>query len=96
MSGFALLLFQLLFRPMADGRNDIFKVVNGYNLSQYHCIILNRWGQKVFESSDPERGWDGTINGRQADVGVYLWFCDYTSKSKGNKNSLRGTVVLLR
>ena len=88
--------FPTAFSPNGDGRNDIFKVLNGYNLSQYHCLILNRWGQKVFESSDPEKGWDGTINGRQADVGVYLWFCNYTSKSKRDRNSLRGTVVLLR
>ncbi len=88
--------FPTAFSPNGDGRNDIFKVVNGYNLSQYHCLIVNRWGQRVFESSDPQRGWDGTINGKAADVGVYLWFCDYTSKTKGSKTSLKGTVVLVR
>ena len=89
--------FPTAFTPNGDGRNDIFKVLNGYDVSQYHCVIFNRWGQIVFESSDPQRGWDGTINGRQADIGVYLWFCNYTSKTKpGGNASLKGTVLLMR
>ena len=89
--------FPSAFTPNGDGRNDLFRVVNGYDISQFHFVIFSRWGQKVFESADPYRGWDGTIGGKRADNGVYLWFCNYINRSKPNdKVSLKGTVTLLR
>ncbi len=89
--------FPTAFTPNGDGRNDIFRVVNGYNIGVYQLMVFNRWGQKVFESADPQRGWDGSSSGKRADNGVYLWFCTYINRDKpSEKVSLRGTVVLMR
>jgi hypothetical protein len=38
--------------------------------------IYNRWGQKVFETTDWTQKWDGTFNGKAAEEGVYTWQID--------------------
>lgn len=62
------------FTPNRDDRNDVFKPV-GLNLQKdfYTFQIYNRWGQLIFESKDPEKGWDGTFNGQLCQSGVYVY-----------------------
>lgn len=61
------------FSPNGDGINDIFKVKSGYqSLTDFHAYIFNRWGQKIYEWTDPSQGWDGTYNGHDAKQGVYF------------------------
>lgn len=89
--------FPNAFTPNGDGRNDLFRVVNGYDISTFHFVVFSRWGQKVFETSDSLQGWDGTIGGKPANAGVYLWFGNYINRSKPeDKVNLKGTVVLMR
>jgi gliding motility-associated-like protein len=52
------LIIPNVFTPNGDGINDEFKVV-GNGLSSYSITIFNRWGTKVFESTDVTEGWDG-------------------------------------
>jgi gliding motility-associated-like protein len=89
-------VFPSAFTPNDDGANDVFKVLNGYHLISYHCVIMNRWGQRVFESSDPEKGWDGRTNGQLASPGTYVWVCIYTQQGEMGEKQLKGTVVLVR
>jgi gliding motility-associated-like protein len=90
------IVFPSGFTPNHDGINDIFKVLNAYNLTYYHCLIFNRWGQKVFESTDLQKGWDGLLNGIPADTGTYAWTCNYTRRGNASITHLKGTVTLLR
>lgn len=61
------------FSPNGDGINDEFSVGN-YNLSSFNIQIFNRWGQLVFESSDPNFSWDGSsLNGGSVPEGVYVY-----------------------
>lgn len=61
------------FSPNGDGINDIFKVKDGYqSLTEFHAYIFNRWGQKLYEWSDPALGWDGKYNGKDVKQGVYF------------------------
>jgi gliding motility-associated-like protein len=89
-------VFPSAFTPNDDGANDIFKVLNGYHLISYHCVVMNRWGQQVFESSDPAKGWDGKIDGHPASPGTYVWVCSYTDKGGTGEKLLKGTVMLVR
>jgi len=89
-------MFPSGFTPNHDGTNDIFKILNAYNLIYYRCIIFNRWGQKIFESGNPQKGWDGMLNGVPADVGTYAWICNYTRVGNTDITHLKGTVTLLR
>lgn len=88
--------FPTAFSPNGDGRNDLFRVVNAYNLSRYHCVVFNRWGQRIFETTDPYKGWTGAINAKQAEIGTYIWWCEYQRKGETQPVQLKGTVVLMR
>ena len=57
--------------------------------------VYNRWGQKVFESADPNARWDGTVDGKDAPSDVYIYVIFY----RGGDNALqfaKGEVTLLR
>ncbi|MEL6275038.1 MAG: PKD domain-containing protein, partial [Bacteroidota bacterium] len=61
------------FTPNGDGLNDIFipkSFLFGYRA--YRFTVWNRWGQKIFETEDPNEGWDGTFKGRESPGGGYL------------------------
>lgn len=64
------LLFPTAFSPNGDGVNDEFLPFQ-WGLEGYLLRIYNRWGQVVFESTDPDIGWDGRFNGTEQEVGVY-------------------------
>ncbi len=60
------------FSPNHDGVNDIYKAKSGHqSLIEFHAIIFNRWGQKLYEWNDPDGGWDGTYKGKDVKQGVY-------------------------
>lgn len=89
-----------VFTPNGDGINDEFRVVYK-SLSSYSCLVFNRWGRKVFSSSDPGRGWDGRINGKMAAPGAYYYIVQATGTdfdSDGNPITykLSGDINLLR
>lgn len=83
------------FTPNKDGKNDLLKPTC-VGISQLDYFrIYNRWGQLLFETKDPERGWDGSINGAEQSSGTFVFMAkgtDYTGKVIV-KN---GTVVLIR
>ncbi|TKK69904.1 gliding motility-associated C-terminal domain-containing protein [Ilyomonas limi] len=84
------------FTPNGDGLNDVFKVVNGYNLQYFRLRIINRWGQQVFTSGMPAKGWNGMMNGRPAGTGTYIWFCEYKRPGSTTITSIKGVVTLIR
>lgn len=67
-----------VFTPNGDGVNDIFFTPNSHIVS-YDLKIFNRWGQELFSSEDPLKGWDGTFSGKIVPDGVYV----YILKAKG-------------
>ena len=53
------------FSPNGDGINDIYKAKDGYqSIVEFHAYIFNRWGQKLFEWTNPADGWDGKYKGK--------------------------------
>lgn len=84
------------FTPNRDDRNDAFKPV-GLNLQKdfYTFQIFNRWGQLIFESNDPEKGWDGTFNGQLCQSGVYVYKLQAKFYNGDNAN-YDGIVHLMR
>ncbi len=61
-----------VFTPNGDGKNDEFRVAFR-SIKEFHCWVYNRWGKLVYDWTDPEKGWDGTINGRPAAEGAYFY-----------------------
>ncbi|MDQ6761829.1 MAG: gliding motility-associated C-terminal domain-containing protein, partial [Bacteroidota bacterium] len=91
-----IIMFPNAFTPNNDGINDVFKILNAYHLTYFNCSIYNRWGQKIFESFDVTKGWDGAINGAPAGIGIYTWICNYTRAGSTNVIRLKGIVTLLK
>lgn len=61
------------FSPNGDGINDIYMAKSNHqSIIEFHAYIFNRWGQKLYEWTDIDGGWDGTYNGKQVADGVYF------------------------
>lgn len=68
-----------VFTPNNDNENDFFMAYNRNNaVKQINLKIFNRWGQLVYETTDPNFQWDGKIlkTGNLAATGVYYYICD--------------------
>jgi len=66
------------FSPNFDGVNDEFKPLSGCELMSYDLKIFDRWGSLIYQSTDPNEGWDGTFNGKNMPNDVFVWFAEYT------------------
>ncbi|AEV31163.1 hypothetical protein Oweho_0141 [Owenweeksia hongkongensis DSM 17368] len=64
-------------------------------VSQYSFYIMNRWGVKVFETTNPEERWDGTFDGTEAAQGVYIYFITYATPGEVATEE-RGSFTLIR
>lgn len=86
------------FTPDGDKFNNTFDPVftAGYDPNQFNFQVFNRWGELVFQSSDPNVGWDGTYQNQLAQTGVYIWKVDFKSSNSDKHISQTGTVNLLR
>ena len=63
------------FTPNDDGKNDILYVRSNF-VSSLELNIYNRWGQKVFTTTDINIGWDGTFNGKRLPPDVYGYYME--------------------
>jgi gliding motility-associated-like protein len=79
-----------------DPHNHIFyPTVAAGDLEIYELQIFNRWGNLLFESREPERGWDGYYNDKLCPQDVYVWRikCRFVN---GIEIVKTGDVTLLR
>lgn len=82
------------FTPNQDNKNDVF-MAKGIGIVKYNLIIYSRWGQKIFESSDIVKGWDGTYKGNDCQNDVYVW--KLSAENQNGKEILQsGHVTLYR
>ncbi len=86
--------FPNAFTPNNDGKNDLFRILNAFNIQDYELVVYNRWGQKIFQTKNPSTGWDGRANGKLQNAGVFVWYSSFKRNNKQIK--LKGTLVLIR
>ncbi|MBK8484537.1 MAG: gliding motility-associated C-terminal domain-containing protein [Saprospiraceae bacterium] len=64
------------FTPNGDGKNDVF-VAKGqiHSLEKFQLQIFDRWGGRIFSSSDPDIGWNGKFQNSDKDAppGIYVY-----------------------
>jgi gliding motility-associated-like protein len=60
-----------VFSPNGDGSNDEY-VIDVQNGKAFEMTIINRWGNPIITITQLNNGWDGKINGKDADDGVYF------------------------
>ncbi|WP_207431168.1 T9SS type B sorting domain-containing protein [Sabulibacter ruber] len=87
--------FPTAFTPNQDGLNDLFRPVGAPFASKFTLQVLNRWGQIIFESKDPQAGWDGMHNGKPAPPETYLYRMEAVDVN-GKRITQKGTVTLIR
>lgn len=76
-----------------DNLNDSWGTVPLF-VRNYHMRVYDRWGQKVWESQDKKRQWNGEVNSRPAQDGVYAWYVIFDGWD--NKTyRMKGTVTVL-
>lgn len=82
------------FSPNGDGKNDCFGVNKWGFIKSMQLVIYNRWGEKVFITSNPYDCWDGRYKGEAQPPGAFV----YTIKASTlcGTVSRNGTVVLIR
>jgi gliding motility-associated-like protein len=83
-----------IFSPNGDGQND--KVyVHGRGIKSLDFVIYDRWGEKVFETSDNTIPWDGTFKGKDMPVDVYAYHLKATLDNDVNIDK-KGNISLVR
>lgn len=75
--------------------NSILKPVHSGVVTLKYFRVYNRWGTKVFESTDVNKGWDGTYNGEPQPMGVYIYMIE-AETHRGRKFTKQGNITLLR
>ena len=89
------LVFPNAFSPNGDEYNPIYKAKEYQSIIEFHAYIFNRWGQKLFEWTDPAQGWDGTYNGHDVKEGVYFVLVKARG-ADGREYNIRKDVNLMR
>ncbi|KRP08760.1 MAG: hypothetical protein ABR94_05300 [Sphingobacteriales bacterium BACL12 MAG-120802-bin5] len=83
------------FSPNGDDNNDYFQLIHtGISSSNFLVEIYNRWGQKIFASSDLSFKWDGKYEGIDQEIGVYVYIIYYDINGSSIVKS--GTITLVR
>ncbi|MBI3500343.1 MAG: gliding motility-associated C-terminal domain-containing protein [Bacteroidetes bacterium] len=88
-----------VFSPNSDGENDFFRLYdNALCMKSAHVLIYDRWGEKVFESSDKDFKWDGTSPlGKKLNSGVYVYHLEVSYWEYEDKTIfMHGNVSLMR
>ncbi|MCB9224537.1 MAG: gliding motility-associated C-terminal domain-containing protein [Crocinitomicaceae bacterium] len=82
------------FSPNGDSNNDVL-YVKGSGISSMSFAVYNRYGQKVFETTNPAQGWDGTYKDKPENPGVFVWYLEYTL-TDGTSDIMKGNVTLIK
>jgi gliding motility-associated-like protein len=81
------------FSPNDDGQNDVLYIL-GSGFTNMHLMIYNRYGEKVFETTDPNKGWDGTYKGKKQVNEVYYYYL-FADCPDGKTIKKKGDITIL-
>ena len=90
------LLLPNVFTPNGDVVNDNFRPLHACDMTDYSMTIFNRYGEKIYFTTDPLEGWNGKIKGSLLNMGGYVWTVIYTKPSTRQLIQKQGSVLLLR
>ncbi len=81
------------FSPNGDSQNDILYVF-GNCITDLEFAIFDRWGEKVFETQDEAKGWDGRYNGKDLNAASFAYYLNATVKGEAIKK--HGSITLVK
>jgi len=82
------------FSPNGDGKNDLLFIRGGTCMSQMKFMVFDRWGELVFETTNPETTWDGTFKSTALETGVFIFYLSGTLHN-GQSINKKGNITLL-
>jgi len=83
-----------IFSPNKDGNNDVL-YVRGKAIKELKFVLYDRWGEKIFETTDVNLGWDGTYKGKDVDPAVYVYYMEAVLNND-QKIIMKGDITLVR
>ena len=88
-----------IFAPFGSGENTCFNPIIKYPLDfyDYHFLIFDRWGNKVFDTTDRYACWDATHHDKKVESGVYVYVMELTTEVCGKPKRIQrvGDVTVL-
>ena len=86
--------FPNAFSPDGNGLNDVFNFESRY-IAAVNMKIYNRWGELVYQTTNVDQGWNGTVNGKPAPIGTYIHHTELTD-DMGITFIKSGEIILIR
>ena len=86
------------FSPNNDGINDTYKGKGATaDVLSFRMTVWNRWGELIYETNNPDEGWNGRKNnvGLDSPLGVYSVFVEYV-EPRGKEVVIEGIATLIR
>jgi large repetitive protein len=84
------------FSPNGDHHNDVWRLTTSAGLRILQFEIYNRWGNKVWFTSDQHATWNGVYNGKQLGVDTYFYILRYICENDGLRYMKKGDITLIR
>ena len=85
-----------IFTPNGDGDNDVI-YVKGWGIKKLlEFSIYNRWGEKVFTTTDINVGWDGTYKGKRQNMDTYAYYVKVETYIDPQPLTKKGNITLIR
>jgi len=84
------------FTPDGNGINDNFRPLHACQMTNFEMTIFDRYGNMVFRSLDPGKGWDGTFRGVRVPSGNFVWMVHYFSTETKLPVYKKGQVLVVR
>ncbi len=78
-----------------DYLNDVYKPI-AYCVHDYSFFIFNRWGEKIFETTNIDEGWNGYYRGKMCMPDVYVYKITFTDDPKNEFHQYVGKVTLMK
>ncbi len=85
-----------LITPNGDSVNDVFRLYTNCEAEDYTLFVFNRWGQRVFESTNPNQAWDGTKDGTPQNSDLYLYKMVFRFSDSDEVEVREGSFNLIR
>ena len=85
-----------VFSPNIDGANDFFLPATNCILEDYTFSIYNRWGQLLFQTTNPSEGWDGRTKNEFVAHDTYIYAIEYRFAEFPDPLVEYGSVAVIR
>jgi gliding motility-associated-like protein len=86
------------FTPDGNEHNNEFKwtFTSGFDPTDFHITIFNRWGEVIYESFNSNDYWDGTYNNNMCPEGSYTYKVNFGSKENDGEYVITGSLNLIK